>query len=69
MRVMMLMTGVAPGIVRSPNRGGFHRWPICIANCVKRPRITCEMEQVSAAKWMNGKIVHERYSYDSGASK
>ena len=27
------------------------------------------MEQVVVAKWKNGKIVHERYYYDSGASK
>lgn len=25
------------------------------------------MEQVSVAKWKNGKIVHERYYYDTGA--
>jgi hypothetical protein len=24
------------------------------------------MEQVSVAKWKNGKIVHERYYYDTG---
>ena len=27
------------------------------------------MEQVSVAKWKNGKIVHERFYYDTGASK
>lgn len=27
------------------------------------------MEQVVVAKWKNGKIVHERFYYDSGASK
>jgi len=27
------------------------------------------LEQVSVAKWKNGKIVHERYYYDPGASK
>lgn len=27
------------------------------------------MEQVVVAKWKNGKIIHERYYYDSGASK
>ncbi len=27
------------------------------------------MEQVSVAKWRNGKIVHERFYYDSGAKK
>jgi ketosteroid isomerase-like protein len=27
------------------------------------------MEQVSVAKWKNGKIVHERYYYDTGAKK
>jgi ketosteroid isomerase-like protein len=27
------------------------------------------LEQVSVAKWKNGKIVHERFYYDTGASK
>jgi hypothetical protein len=27
------------------------------------------MEQVVVAKWKNGKIVHERFYYDTGASK
>jgi len=27
------------------------------------------MEQVVVAKWRNGKIVHERFYYDSGAGK
>jgi ketosteroid isomerase-like protein len=27
------------------------------------------MEQVSVAKWRNGKIVHERFYYDTGAGK
>ncbi len=27
------------------------------------------MEQVSVAKWRNGKIVHERYYYDTGAKR
>lgn len=27
------------------------------------------MEQVSVAKWKNGKIVHERYYYDTGAKR
>ena len=27
------------------------------------------MEQVSAAKWKNGKIVHERFYYDTDAKK
>lgn len=27
------------------------------------------MEQVSVAKWKNGKIVHERFYYDTGAKK
>lgn len=27
------------------------------------------MEQVSVAKWKNGKIVHERFYYDTGARK
>ena len=27
------------------------------------------MEQVVVAKWKNGKIVHERFYYDSGAGK
>lgn len=27
------------------------------------------MEQVVVAKWTNGKIVHERFYYDTGASK
>ena len=27
------------------------------------------MEQVVVAKWNNGKIVHERFYYDTGASK
>ena len=27
------------------------------------------MEQVSVAKWRNGKIVHERFYYDTGAKK
>ncbi len=27
------------------------------------------MEQVSVAKWKNGKIVHERFYYGTGAMK
>jgi ketosteroid isomerase-like protein len=27
------------------------------------------MEQVSVAKWKNGKIIHERFYYDTGAAK
>ena len=27
------------------------------------------LEQVSVAKWKNGKIVHERFYYDTGAKK
>jgi len=27
------------------------------------------MEQVSVAKWKNGKIIHERFYYDTGAKK
>jgi ketosteroid isomerase-like protein len=27
------------------------------------------MEQVSVAKWRNGKIMHERFYYDTGAKK
>jgi len=27
------------------------------------------MEQVVVARWKNGKIVHERFYYDTGASK
>lgn len=27
------------------------------------------MEQVSVAKWKNGKIVHERFYYDTGAKR
>jgi len=27
------------------------------------------MEQVVVAKWRNGKIVHERFYYDTGAKK
>ncbi len=27
------------------------------------------MEQVSVAKWRNGKIVHERFYYDTGAKR
>ncbi len=27
------------------------------------------LEQVSVAKWRNGKIVHERFYYDTGAGK
>lgn len=27
------------------------------------------MEQVSVAKWKNGKIVHERYYYDTGTNR
>jgi len=27
------------------------------------------LEQVSVAKWRNGKIVHERFYYDTGAKK
>lgn len=27
------------------------------------------MEQVSVARWKNGKIVHERFYYDTGAKK
>jgi ketosteroid isomerase-like protein len=27
------------------------------------------LEQVSVAKWKNGKIVHERFFYDTGAKK
>jgi ketosteroid isomerase-like protein len=27
------------------------------------------MEQVSVAKWRNGKIIHERFYYDTGAAK
>jgi hypothetical protein len=27
------------------------------------------MEQVAVARWKHGKIVHERFYYDTGASK
>ena len=31
--------------------------------------VPVHLEQVSVAKWKNGKIVHERFYYDTGASK
>jgi hypothetical protein len=31
--------------------------------------VPVHLEQVSVAKWKNGKIVHERFYYDTGAGK